>query len=518
MRRWLGLLSTVAILGIAWYFLAPPQLGGKTSYAVTFGISMEPHFHHGDLVMLRRRDAYHVGQVVAYRSHDLHRNVLHRIVAVADGHFTFKGDNNSFVDPEHPTARDLVGAEWLRLPAVGNWLASLHSPRNAAIAAFLIVLTLTAGGGGAALHRRRRGDRSPREPREPRGNPVPPSVGVVVAAPAAGALCAAAVLGAIAFTHPLERPVVRAGLYVQRGTFSYAAHVEPGAAYQKARVTSGDPVYLQLVHRLPVAFAYRLRGARHNDVHGTARLAAVVTDGEGWRHRIVLAPARRFDGPAAVLRGTLDLRRLERVVADFERETGENNPVYKVDLHANVSISGTVDARPISTHFAPTLHLDLDALRLAPSSGSASGAAPNAFSQSQSGAGTHLEPAMLHAFGRSITVERARRAGGLLGIAGLVLALVGGLLMLLGRKGGEVDAICRRYEQWIVDVMPDPERAAGERRVSSMAALARIAERYDRLILHERRGDSDAFVIDDHGVVYAYVVRNWSRSTALAVS
>ena len=34
----------------------------------------------------------------------LHRVVLHRIVANHNGHYTFKGDNNSFTDPEQPPA------------------------------------------------------------------------------------------------------------------------------------------------------------------------------------------------------------------------------------------------------------------------------------------------------------------------------------------------------------------------------------------------------------------------------
>jgi hypothetical protein len=37
-----------------------------------------------------------------------------------------------------------------------------------------------------------------------------------------------------------------------------------------------------------------------------------------------------------------------------------------------------------------------------------------------------------------------------------------------------------------------------------MDALVRVAERYDRLILHEQRGDVHAFLVDDGGLVYRY--------------
>ena len=518
--RALGLLVTIVVLGAGWYFLAPPQLGGKTSYAVTFGVSMEPHFKGGDLVVLRARPTYAVGDVVAYRSHDLHRSVLHRIIAARDGHFTFKGDNNGFVDPEQPSAADLVGSEWLRVPGAGTWLASLHSPRNAAVAAFLIVLLLVLGGSGTVVvhrrHRRRAPGRTERKPRRPASGAAP-SAGFVVAATGAGALVAAAVLGALAFTRPLERSLVWANLYVQRGTFSYAATVDRGAAYQQTRLVSGEPVYLRLVHRLPVTFRYRLETAKTGSLGGSISLGAVVRDDKGWRHAIELAPSRDFAGPRATARGMLDLQRIERVIERFERETGAHNTLYHVSLAAKVAVRGTVAARPISTSFAPTLQFDLDPLQLAVSTGGADPGTPsNSFTQSAGGAGTRVETSTLHGLGRAITVARARRLATLLGLVGLGLAALGGALMLLGRRGHEVTAIRRRYEDWIVDIAPGERPTSAERRVASMDALARLAERYDRLILHEHREDGDAFLVEDDGVAYAYVVRTWDRPLVVA--
>jgi signal peptidase I len=513
-RRALAAVATVAVFGAAWFFLAPPQLGGKTSYAVTFGVSMEPHFHRGDLVVLRRRPSYRVGDVVAYHSHELNRNVLHRIIAIRNGRYTFKGDNNGFVDPERPVAGDLVGSEWLHVPAVGNWLASLHSPRNAAIAAFVIVLLLVLSGGGTVNYRRRRRGVPSPAPARREPSPALPSLGFVVASAGAGALVAAAVLGAVAFTKPLERTLVWANLYVQHGRFGYSAQVERGATYQASQLRSGDPVYLHLVHRLPVAFAYRLQAAQPSGVAGTASLEAVLRDDEGWVHRIALAPQRPFTGTAATLHGTLDLRRLQHVIHAFEQETGEHNTLYHVTLAAQVAVHGTVAARPLVTTFHPTLALDLDAYRLAVAAPSDPAAAPNTLVTSVGGSGTRTETTYLHALGRGVSVSHARRLATLLGIAGLALAGLGGLLMLLGRRSHEVEAIRRKYEDWIVDVMPDPARSAGERRLPSMDALARLAERYERVILHERREGADAFLVEDDGVVYAYVVRDWSPALA----
>ena len=40
--------------------------------------------------------------------------------------------------------------------------------------------------------------------------------------------------------------------------------------------------------------------------------------------------------------------------------------------------------------------------------------------------------------------------------------------------------------------------------VSDMAALGRIAERYDRMILHEKVAGQDAYFVADDGVLYRY--------------
>ncbi|HEY8406679.1 MAG TPA: signal peptidase I [Gaiellaceae bacterium] len=499
-----GVLATIVVLGASWWYLAPPQLGGKTSYAVTFGISMEPHFHHGDLVVLRRRSTYSVGEVVAYYSHDLRKNVLHRIIAIHDDRYTFKGDNNNFVDPEHPTAADLVGSEWMHVPRAGDWLGALHDPVDAAIAAGVAVLLLVLSGGGGAAHHRRRQGRAPRreddERSKRRARPRPDaSLGFTVAALGAGAVVAAAAIGAFAFTEPLHRSLVWANLYVQHGAFGYSAPVQAGATYQRSPLASGEPVFVRLVHRLPVSFRYRLEATEPGRVAGTLAFDAVLRDDGGWRYAIPLAPARQFTGTAAVARGVLDLERLHQVIAAFEQETGEHNTLYHVSLNARVRVRGTVAARPLATTFTPSLALNLDQVRLTVAAGSG-------FRHAQGGAGTRVETTTLHAFGRTITVARARGIATLLGITGLVLAAVGGVLMLLGGRDAEVAAIRRRYEDWIVDVVPAERPDGAERRVASMDALARLAEQYDRLILHEHRDDGDAFLVEDGGIVFTYAV------------
>src|SRR5437763_6853031 len=107
-------LVTVALLlfaaGVWW--LWPATLGGRTTYLVTQGVSMEPRFHSGDLALVRPASGYAVGDVVAYRSAALHTVVLHRIVAVEGGRFQLRGDNNSWLDPGRVPPSDVLGRLW----------------------------------------------------------------------------------------------------------------------------------------------------------------------------------------------------------------------------------------------------------------------------------------------------------------------------------------------------------------------------------------------------------------------
>ncbi|HTW11472.1 MAG TPA: signal peptidase I, partial [Solirubrobacteraceae bacterium] len=130
------------LAAVIWFYFAPIGLGGGTGYVITHGVSMEPLFHTGDLAIVRAASTYKIGEIVAYHSSLLHEVVLHRIVAIHDGRYTFKGDNNDFFDPVHPTRSQLIGRLWIHLPHVGLILEKLRTPVGAAALAVAIGLLL----------------------------------------------------------------------------------------------------------------------------------------------------------------------------------------------------------------------------------------------------------------------------------------------------------------------------------------------------------------------------------------
>ena len=143
-----GVALTLAVLGVTWWLLAPPQLGGSTAFVVVDGTSMLPHLHRSDLVALRPSSRLRVGDVVGYRSAMLHRVVLHRIVAIKGDRYVLKGDNNSFIDPEQPRRSELVGKLWFHVPLAGRAIGVLHVPWVLATLAALLVLAVGLDGAG----------------------------------------------------------------------------------------------------------------------------------------------------------------------------------------------------------------------------------------------------------------------------------------------------------------------------------------------------------------------------------
>lgn len=63
---------------------------------------MEPAWQRGDFVVVPPARTYQTGDVAAYHSRQRDRVVLHRIVDHHDHVFQSKGDNNSYVDRQHP--------------------------------------------------------------------------------------------------------------------------------------------------------------------------------------------------------------------------------------------------------------------------------------------------------------------------------------------------------------------------------------------------------------------------------
>jgi len=510
-RTYVGLAATVAFFAIGWWLLGPSQLGGPTSYAVLSGTSMEPHLERGDLVLTRAKSSYTVGEVVLYEDHETGSRVLHRIIGTRNGHFVTKGDNNDFSDPVHPAPDEVVGRFWVAVPGAGTVLAWLKRPVNLAI--LLTLLVLASLGGGREVSRRR-------DPAVA-GRPV---VGLPAETPASPALAptvarASATAGAIAFVLFVVLGVAAwsasesstrsvADLYAHQGTFSYSAETPPGPVYPSGEVERGMPVFTRLVDSLAVSFSYRLDATQKASVHGTIALDAVVHDATGWERTLPIAPPATFDGTSATAEGTFDVSAFETLVREAREQTAAPLAAISVELRPRVDVAGTVGATAVDDDFAPRLAFSYDntTLRALPPVGATSDAMPP-FEPRRVEAGSELVPATVGLGPLAVAVGDARTMAGLGLVTSLLVLVASGALLAVGAEREPGDRIAIRHPSRVVHaraVVPE-ERWVTE--VDDIDDLSKIADAYDRVILHVTEGGDDVYLVDDGIAVYRYRVQ-----------
>lgn len=135
----LWLVGVVALAVLVW----PSSLGGCTTLTIVSGLSMEPTYSTGDLVVARCGEPA-VGDVVVYAPPGIDgTRVIHRVVGGdADG-WVAQGDNNDFLDPWTPSSERVLGIARWHVPGIGTIGGMLLNPLTWAslllIAAALVV-------------------------------------------------------------------------------------------------------------------------------------------------------------------------------------------------------------------------------------------------------------------------------------------------------------------------------------------------------------------------------------------
>jgi signal peptidase I len=512
------LTSALLALGLTgWHFFASPLIGGSTSYVVTHGISMEPRFKTGDLALVKPASQYKVGDVVAYHSSLLHIVVLHRIYAIHNGRYTFKGDNNDFLDPVQPTRADLIGKLWLHFSHGGIFLTALHTPITAAVLIGVIGLALL----GTPKAKRGRRDRRKRRASGPRphGAPAVMAENPGAAQPISRNVCigAAGVIGAVAvvflgisllaFARPVKRTTTHKIPYTQTVRLGYHAKVRSGPVYPSGTVATGDPIFLTLVHKLGVGFDYRLAGAGASALRGTDRVVLKVTGPTGWSRTIPLTPTRHFTGDHVTAHVSLNLSSLQAMVTQISTQTGLSPTGYMIAVTPQVHIHGLLAGLPLVASFSPALSFSLQPLQLQPGGGS-SGSTQSGFAPIQRGnlMTSGVTGNDLTVLGLSAPISTLR----LLGPIGLLVALAGAvaltILVVRSPAFSESARIQSKYGHMMVPINAGTDLGWPAIDVGSMKALSRLAAASGQLILHSHGDAVDTYLVNDDGSVYRYQV------------
>lgn len=549
----------LAALGL-WVFFAPTRLGGSTDYSITSGSSMQPLLHGNDLALVRAASSYHVGDVVLYQSQVLHRPVLHQIILIQNRNYFFKGENNDFVDPGYATESELVGKLWLRVPWVGGLLGWFGRPLHAGLLGGLaaMVLVLAAMTARTPEGRRRRAvpsgsgwpgvfganpkganDASPSQtderrvakttsvvarerrstlamrPHQVASRRMPPYfAGPAPTLTALYALVAAAlVLLGAGFSRPLQHVVPLPNAYDQTGTFSYSATVtKPTTVYPSGLVTTGQPIYPDLVDSVALYFGYRFSSALPHRISGTIELKALLlSQSDTWQDLTVVKEATAFTGDTTALTSDLQLAGLYKLISDVSTQAGRAGVPYSALIQPVVHVTGTVGGKVIDERFSPVLPftvsttaITLDvavepappgATYVAPSAGAA---LASALHPAQAGSVPHLAGNAISMARYQVPVALLRWLGIVLGVLALAVAVFHDRLRRRRTMLSDEQVIARRFHSHIVPVSSLAlDRGPGPFEVPDFASLAGLAQFLERPILSETSDDLRTYAVDD---------------------
>lgn len=524
--RFAAIAVTMAILGLLWWFVLPPQMGGRTVILTTKGTSMEPFVHSGDVAVLRKAPKYRVGDVIAYHSDTLNATVMHRIIDVKGKEITTQGDNNSWVDLDHPTESQIKGRLDHLIPNGGRVLEALQSKPARMLGAGLLGLCVYWSLRGRNERLRAATSRNALRIRSNLGliERLPFSRSWLVSIMAT-CLAISAGVTALAFSKPVTGQDAREAIYNQYGAFGYSASTKPGGelVYPDGQVSTGDTIYGSLVDELFVAYTYRFEGLSKFKGTGSLTMSAVLSGKSGWTHKIPLGDVTSFEGGSARASAVIDLAKMHELAQQIQQTTKVRDGNYTVSIQGITRLNGTVAGQRFTKTFTGKLDLVGDGTTLKPQEEKAK--SPNAQSSSSSGmiAKKELGGSIVSSEGGSILLP----AGGptqlkLIGLTlGILTLRVAGIALSLLFGAGLAFAIWRRRTETADNDEPVEVRQHKDLLVpvtgsigtwtsstvvnlNSLHDLARIAEQYEVLILQENTPLGMVFVVNHGGTTYRY--------------
>ena len=489
-----------ALMMVAVWLFWPLALGGGTTYVSTHGISMEPHFHTGDLAILRSAAGYSVGDVVAYRSETLNTTVMHRIVAMDGDRFVIQGDNNDWLDADKPAKGEILGKLFVRIPQGGKALAAVRSPGVLGLVGVAALTVLGSarrprGRHGARSSRRSPARRSPAfsMPIRARARQVAPGCGVVALLAAVG--------GGVLLAMPSTQTDTRTLQVSQQGQFSYTGAAETGTTYPNGVISTGDPVYTKLTDGLTVSFQDTVSGPGLASVTGTAWLDLSVSTPDGWTAALGRGATASVANGTVTATAAVDPARAAAFLARHYAEIGNNAGGASVIVTPTVQMTGTLAGQPFTAGSLPPLTFTMDPTALRLSGDPTSALAPTAQTPVVL---DEVVPRTFPLLSVSIPIGLARIAAGVVLAVSLVALAAGAWIGRTGR-GDVADQFLVRHADRILPVAaftPGPTVID----VADAESLHRVAERFDTIVLHHAAPDEDVFAVRDVDATYRLVI------------
>jgi len=347
------------LIFIGWFIFAPPAIGGQTSYIIIIGNSMEPTFHYGDLALIREADTYEIGDIVTYNQPEI-GTIFHRIIAIENGRYILKGDHNTWEDSYKPQRSEILGKYWFFIPSAGKFFQKLRSPANFSIIVIVFAIAFTytlsievKSGKTSSIGKKKKMS----ELSDPTNKPADWLYIISIFG------FIALIMAFVSFTQPIETVVADNYTYTHFGYFEYSSEV-PDDIYESNQLESGDPIFRQINDSVDITFSYELDSDKKAVISGTYELLAIIKDTTGWEKSIVLIEPSLIQEISFISTGILDFYNIDKVIDNFEEQTGITNKRYTLILQPLVEIEGTLGGRAFEDTFNPELTFSMDEQKL----------------------------------------------------------------------------------------------------------------------------------------------------------
>jgi signal peptidase len=497
--------ATMAIGMVAiWILFAPTQFGGRASYVIIAGASMEPSLHSGDLVLAQQSRMYEVGDVVTY-SHPQVGPVIHRIIAKDGNTFTLQGDNNEWIDSYQPTVEDILGKSWMTLPSAAVWLQHLRTPVGLALLSLTVALMVLV------TVSRTKEDQVNRTT-EMRTRQAPSKVFSQNRQswifPLATLLLGGLLLGVYAFTSPIFENSITEIPYNHHGSFSYYARGSSNV-YDESRIESGDAIFHSTVDKVRIFFDYQLSNPMINNIDGSYEIFLEVSEPNGWRRQVGLLPATAFTDDHFTSAIMIDLDSILGYIQMLRETTEFNRSAFDVKIYPVINIEAEIAGQPIKDQFTPILHFKLDEYQLYLDGTNPFEETGDPLKPVQAGMVEQIQlvPATLNILGFDIMVETAQLIAGIaMGVA--IIGLLYVLFPLLQSwRHGESSQIALNYGELILNVDKLPKTTVAKTiDVNSFSDLAKFSQSKDSPILHHTKNNKHIYLLQFDENTYRYTL------------
>lgn len=489
----------VALTVGLWLLFAPKVLGGKVSYIVVSGNSMEPNFHKGDLVLTRELPGYEVGDAVAYYHPLLDGIVFHRVVEITQGRYFLQGDANNWLDSYTPASDEVLGKKWVRLEGFGRYLEKARQPEwLAAIVVSFVLMTIWPGD-SVQDEDDDEVDSPGRERKKQKGRIMAKQQRIHELIYLFLSLAGIGIIGLVFFfTRPITEIVESFSNLKHQGAFSYEADSKE-EVYQDGKAKTGEPVFRNASSSMITTFEYSQGHDAVENIQGTYQLSYEIKDESGWSRTVEVLPPTDFSADQLTFSGKIWFHQIDAVIKDFEEATLVSRGVYTLSIIPVVTIHVGGEGGLKST-FSPNLDFqfsDLEVRMLRSQEEDVLNPEQNFIL-----ADTTSQESSVDLLSFSIPVKVGRWMFGFLLVASLGAA--GYLLWadVSAKNAGQAEAISYQYGDLIVKVK---EYADVSERilVEDFLALVSLAERNRKNILYiEMRDEKQYFVILETKMYY----------------